>query len=1070
MKIRSIVAAVVTLFVCLAGQAETLKVFVAKISDVGNGGLSDNDKATLRDTWNAVDKDVDFGAFVGPRAVSRLNYEDPNYSYVMDAAVSWSQGYHTLVYRTERYDLVSSYSIVTKNASAVSAWVVEDKTSHQQYAVILPSGNDYNDGKEFAYHTVIGDKISACQNDFPNAKIYVLVARSSLGTTADSLRAYLVGTGSLVNTTKQRLGLFEIRNDETVGGVYTFADISLRSAIQLVEMENANISEPMIVTTLSYLDTHTVTFVDDDDTKLKIEKVAEGGDATPPVVADREAEVFDRWDGNYLNVQQDETVKAVYVPRTFDVVFEGLNGNTIEVQRVEWGCDAMPPAPPEEQGYRFVEWEGIYTNVRADLTIRAKYIESSATTYFVTFKDHDGTELSKQEVVEGESAVPPEDPVREGHTFSGWSGTYENVHQDEEVVATYKINQFEVVFLGWDDSVLQVSTNDWHTSATPPEAPARLGYTFASWAGNYENIEQDEVVNAVYAPNYEVYDVGTVEELFAELAKGHPIVTTIRLTEDLDFSGVTISEIARFDSVLDGDGHKMTGLTGKTIFFNELTGVIRNLVIEDAEESGTLTAAAGLFARTARGARFSNVTLRRVHKACNVTNFGGALFAFTSTAGETGDFTIVSNCTIESSTIRCLNAGSQKLGGFVGVADHTKFLDCRFVGAEEGVTNLSGGAICAGAIVGKTGSDVVLERCEASGRLSISGTCGYENYQGAGGLVGSVTGVCSLFDCTNHVGVSANLDCGVGGLVGRVIKAKVYVSGAVNYGELSSNLSEPATLSTVGRGVGGIVGGIWYGDAVLVVSDTANFGTISAGVQSVPAGGIVGAAYGKNANMIVAVTNVMNAAAVTSSNVAGGIFGNLSYAYSKLCNVGNSGAISSPEGSAGGILGCYGYYINGVTTDILGAMQSGSVTTGNGYAGNIVGRRAGEGNNACKFSVSGAVLAGSVVATNGGQTALVCAGTDPVGTGAEIAYSLTSSHALDSTLVHYYNKNNEPESFDVAPETMAAGDLTRKYGATKWLNDFGQPKGFMRWVRGRNYPELAAFGEEYVSGLMLIVR
>jgi len=57
--------------------------------------------------------------------------------------------------------------------------------------------------------------------------------------------------------------------------------------------------------------------------------------------------------------------------------------------------------------------------------------------YTVTFVDWNGYILKEEKVAHGKSAVPPEDPIREGYTFSGWSGDYSKVTQDVTIKAKY---------------------------------------------------------------------------------------------------------------------------------------------------------------------------------------------------------------------------------------------------------------------------------------------------------------------------------------------------------------------------------------------------------------------------------------------------------------------------------------------------------------------------------------------------------------------------------------------------------------------------------------------------------
>lgn len=62
-------------------------------------------------------------------------------------------------------------------------------------------------------------------------------------------------------------------------------------------------------------------------------------------------------------------------------------------------------------------------------------------TYAVRFLDYDGSQIGEtQYVEEGKNATPPANPVREGYTFTGWSGEYLGITADTILVAQYKSN------------------------------------------------------------------------------------------------------------------------------------------------------------------------------------------------------------------------------------------------------------------------------------------------------------------------------------------------------------------------------------------------------------------------------------------------------------------------------------------------------------------------------------------------------------------------------------------------------------------------------------------------------
>ena len=58
-------------------------------------------------------------------------------------------------------------------------------------------------------------------------------------------------------------------------------------------------------------------------------------------------------------------------------------------------------------------------------------------TYTVVFKDYDGSVLKSVTVNCGESAAAPADPVRPGYTFTGWDKDFSNITADLVVKATY---------------------------------------------------------------------------------------------------------------------------------------------------------------------------------------------------------------------------------------------------------------------------------------------------------------------------------------------------------------------------------------------------------------------------------------------------------------------------------------------------------------------------------------------------------------------------------------------------------------------------------------------------------
>ena len=93
------------------------------------------------------------------------------------------------------------------------------------------------------------------------------------------------------------------------------------------------------------------------------------------------------------------------------------------------------------------------------LTIFPSYALAEASdTYEVTFFGWGNSVLKTQQVNAGENATPPESiPTPDGKQFTGWTGNYKNVNQNESVYAQFS-DVFTVTFLGGADKTSVLKT------------------------------------------------------------------------------------------------------------------------------------------------------------------------------------------------------------------------------------------------------------------------------------------------------------------------------------------------------------------------------------------------------------------------------------------------------------------------------------------------------------------------------------------------------------------------------------------------------------------------------------
>ena len=194
-----------------------------------------------------------------------------------------------------------------------------------------------------------------------------------------------------------------------------------------------------------YVQTCRVSFMNYDGSEFESQIVDYGKNATLP---DENPEWngyrFDHWEGNYRNILADTEIVPVFV-KVYTVTFVDFDDKELKVEIVDEGEDATAPADPAREGYIFNGWDSEFVDVNENIVVKATYRSAS---YDVVFVDYDGTELSKQQVYTGEDATAPDmiDKIyidwaandKQGYEFSGWDKDFTNVKQNLTVTAVYQ--------------------------------------------------------------------------------------------------------------------------------------------------------------------------------------------------------------------------------------------------------------------------------------------------------------------------------------------------------------------------------------------------------------------------------------------------------------------------------------------------------------------------------------------------------------------------------------------------------------------------------------------------------
>lgn len=223
-----------------------------------------------------------------------------------------------------------------------------------------------------------------------------------------------------------------------------------------------------------------------------------------------------RFDGWYSNLEYTEkfvketaivkntTVYAKWVKQV-TVKFVDFDDSIIDLQLIDLGDSAKEPETPNRYKYVFLCWDSTFNKVYDDLVVKAIYKRQ----YEVKFIDYNGDLISSMLVLEGEGAVAPQNPTREGYTFKKWNNSFNSVFSDLIISAVYDINRYTVSFVYPDGSLIENIYNVAHgTKVNVPEVKQVFfdwnvgkGYYFTNWINWDEDqvITQDLIIYADYS-------------------------------------------------------------------------------------------------------------------------------------------------------------------------------------------------------------------------------------------------------------------------------------------------------------------------------------------------------------------------------------------------------------------------------------------------------------------------------------------------------------------------------------------------------------------------------------------
>ena len=230
----------------------------------------------------------------------------------------------------------------------------------------------------------------------------------------------------------------------------------------------------------------------------KTDSVAYNAPITVEPAPVKEGHTFSGWsEVPSLMPAKDVEVTGSFTVNKYEIVFI-FDGEVVEKGSVAYGSVLVAPDVEEKEGHS-VTWDKLPKTMPAnDLTINGRYI---ANVYILVYKV-DGVVYKTYNVTYNAPITVEPAPVKEGHTFSGWSEVPSLMPaKDVEVTGSFTVNQYNVTFVV-DGEVIAEYVVNYGETISLPETPYKEGHTFSGWDGVPETMPaKDLTISGTFVIN-----------------------------------------------------------------------------------------------------------------------------------------------------------------------------------------------------------------------------------------------------------------------------------------------------------------------------------------------------------------------------------------------------------------------------------------------------------------------------------------------------------------------------------------------------------------------------------------
>ena len=262
---------------------------------------------------------------------------------------------------------------------------------------------------------------------------------------------------------------------------------------------------------------YTVTYIVDDEV-YATDSVAYGSEIVLRDEPTKEGHTFSGWsEAPETMPAEDITITGSFEVNTYAVTYI-VDDEVYATDSVAYGSEIVLRDEPVKEGHTFSGWSGVPETMPAeDITITGSFaVNTYAVTYIV-----DGEVYATDSIAYGSEIVLRDEPVKEGHTFSGWSEVPETMPaEDIAIEGTFSVNSYAITYKV-DGEVYATDSIAYGSEIVLRDEPAKEGHTFSGWSEVPETMPANDItIEGTFSINSytvtfmidgEVYETATVE-------------------------------------------------------------------------------------------------------------------------------------------------------------------------------------------------------------------------------------------------------------------------------------------------------------------------------------------------------------------------------------------------------------------------------------------------------------------------------------------------------------------------------------------------------------------------------